>query len=145
MLKVVFFDAAGTLFDTRQPVGATYAEVARKYGVDARVEDVNAAFRRVFHHTPGLAFGPGHSAEELRNLERGWWYRLVRESFERLGTFAGFDAYFAELFARFGSTATWQIDPRALPILLPALALDRPHGGWRTPLTYWWAARRGRY
>ncbi len=117
MLKVVFFDAAGTLFDTRQPVGATYAEVARKYGVDAQVEDVNAAFRRVFHHTPGLAFGPGHSPAELRELERRWWYKLVAESFAGLGTFTDYDAYFEELFARFGSTSTWQIDPASLPTL----------------------------
>jgi hypothetical protein len=39
-----------------------------------------------------------------------------------------------------------EIDPRALPVLLPALVLDgRQHGAWRTPLLYWWAARRGRY
>jgi phytoene synthase len=38
-----------------------------------------------------------------------------------------------------------RIDPRALPILLPALALDRTMSPWRTPLAYWWAARRGRY
>ena len=37
-----------------------------------------------------------------------------------------------------------EIDPRALPILLPALSL----GGmspWRLPLAYWWAAQRGKY
>ncbi|WP_425064740.1 squalene/phytoene synthase family protein [Reyranella sp.] len=38
-----------------------------------------------------------------------------------------------------------KIDPAALPILLPALALDRPMGPLRRPLAYWWAARRGRY
>ena len=37
-----------------------------------------------------------------------------------------------------------EVDPAALPILLPALSLGdtRP---WLRPLTYWWAARRGRY
>jgi hypothetical protein len=38
-----------------------------------------------------------------------------------------------------------EIDPAALPVLLPALALDRHLSPWRTPLTYWWAAKRGRY
>jgi len=42
-----------------------------------------------------------------------------------------------------------RIDLRALPILLPALTLDRradrPLSRWRVPLAYWWAARRGRY
>ncbi len=38
-----------------------------------------------------------------------------------------------------------KVDPVALPILLPALALGRPLGPLRRPLAYWWAARRGRY
>lgn len=38
-----------------------------------------------------------------------------------------------------------RIDPAALPILLPALSLGGPMGPLRRPLTYWWAARRGRY
>jgi len=36
------------------------------------------------------------------------------------------------------------VDPRALPILLPALSLEGL-SAWRKPLAYWWAARRGRY
>ena len=37
-----------------------------------------------------------------------------------------------------------EVDPSALPILLPALSLG-DIGAWRKPLAYWWAARRGRY
>ena len=118
MLKVVFFDAAGTLFDTRNPVGTTYAEVARKYGVDTSAAQINSAFRRVFHHSPGLAFGPGHPPDELRNLEKRWWRDLVAQSFKGLGTFTDFDAYFDDLFARFADPATWRIDAAALPTLL---------------------------
>ena len=117
MLKVVFFDAAGTLFEPRDSVGATYAQLARKYGVDASAEEVNAAFRRVFHHSPGLAFGPGHGADELRKLEKRWWRNLVAESFEGLGTFTDFEAYFDELFARFADPASWRADPAALSTL----------------------------
>ena len=36
------------------------------------------------------------------------------------------------------------VDPRALPILLPALSLDGL-SAWRKPIAYWWAARSGRY
>ena len=38
-----------------------------------------------------------------------------------------------------------KVDPATLPILLPALSLDRPLGPLRRPLAYWWAAKRGRY
>jgi phytoene/squalene synthetase len=37
------------------------------------------------------------------------------------------------------------IDRRALPILLPALSLDRRLSLWRKPIAYWWAARRGKF
>jgi hypothetical protein len=37
-----------------------------------------------------------------------------------------------------------EIDPAALPILLPALSLGGM-GAWLKPLAYWWAAQRRRY
>ena len=113
MLKVIFFDAAGTLFEPRDPVGGTYARIARGYGVDAGADQVNHAFRRVFGGAPGLAFGPGHSAAELRLLERRWWRELVAASFAGLGTFSSFDDYFDELFAFFADPANWRLDPLA--------------------------------
>jgi putative hydrolase of the HAD superfamily len=117
MLKAVFFDAAGTLFEAREPVGHTYARVARQHGVIADDAVVSAGFRRAFASTPGLAFGPGRSAEEIRRLEREWWYRLVRRSFEGLGEFDSFDAFFGELFAYFGNPASWAPLPQAHAVL----------------------------
>jgi len=37
------------------------------------------------------------------------------------------------------------IDPAALPVLLPAVLMDRKLSPWRRPLALWWAAKRGRY
>ena len=117
MLKAVFFDAAGTLFDAREPVGHTYARVARKHGLPADDAAVSAGFRRAFSSTPGLAFGPGRRADEIRRLEREWWYGLVRRSFEGLGEFDSFEAFFAELFAYFGDPASWAPLPEAHSVL----------------------------
>ncbi len=117
MLKAFFFDAAGTLFDAREPVGHTYARIARMHGLSADDHAVNAGFRRAFASTPGLAFGPGRSAEEIRRLEREWWYGLVRRSFEGLGEFDSFDAFFDELFAYFGNPASWVPLPNAHSVL----------------------------
>jgi putative hydrolase of the HAD superfamily len=108
MLKAVFFDAAGTLFDAREPVGHTYARIARMHGVESDDAAVTAGFRRAFASTPGLAFGPGRHADEIRRLEREWWYGLVRRSFEGLGAFDSFDAFFEELFAYFADAANWR-------------------------------------
>lgn len=113
MLRGVLFDAAGTLMETREPVGASYARIARKYGVDSSAGAVSAAFRRVFHKAPGLAFGPGHPPEKLRTMERQWWRDLVADTFEGLGRFSDFDAYFSELFEFFGDPANWVIDLQA--------------------------------
>jgi putative hydrolase of the HAD superfamily len=117
MVKAVFFDAAGTLFEAREPVGHTYARIARKHGLAADDAQVSAGFRRAFSSTPGLAFGPGRDAEEIRRLEREWWYGLVRRSFEGLGEFDSFDAFFEELFAYLGDPASWEPLPEAHSVL----------------------------
>lgn len=116
-LKAVFFDAAGTLFDTREPVGESYARIARPYGIDANAEAVNGAFRRFFRDTEPLAFGPGHTAQDLRRRERGWWRDLVVRSFAGLGSFTDFEAYFDTLFEFFANPVNWVANPEALPTL----------------------------
>lgn len=113
MIKAAFFDAAGTLFDSREPVGHTYATVARKHGLEADAAVVTAGFRRAFSSAPGLAFGTGHSAAELKLREREWWYRLVRKSFEGLGEFDSFERFFEELFGYFADPAHWVAHPEA--------------------------------
>ncbi|HVB82731.1 MAG TPA: HAD-IA family hydrolase [Candidatus Binataceae bacterium] len=120
MLRVVFFDAAGTLFHTREPAGLSYAKIARRFGLEADDRLVIDSFRRAFATAPALAFGPGHEAAELRRLEREWWRRLVKATFAGIGDFADFEAYFDALFAFFADPANWICDPHA-PVLLAAL------------------------
>jgi len=117
MLKAVFFDAAGTLFEPREPVGLSYARIAHDHGVKAGADEVSASFRSAFHNAGGLAFGPGHAADELRTLEREWWRRLVAETFAKLGRFSDFDAYFNELFGYFADPAHWRADADAASTL----------------------------
>jgi len=117
MIKAVFFDAAGTLIDAREPVAQTYARIARIFGVDAPKEAVAAGFRRAFSSAPPLAFGRGRSPDELRRLEREWWRELVARSFERIGEFRNFDGFFERLFAYFADPASWVADPEAAPTL----------------------------
>ncbi len=111
-LRAIFFDAAGTLFDTREPVGRSYARLARCYGVDLPEAEVAERFRHAFGSGPGLAFGPGRDAAELRRLERDWWRQLVARTFAG-AKFADFDAYFDALFAFFADPANWRVDPEA--------------------------------
>jgi putative hydrolase of the HAD superfamily len=113
----VFFDAAGTLFESREPVARSYARIAQRYGLNASEKAVAERFRTVFHATPGIAFGPGRPADELRRLEREWWRDVVSRTFAGLGEFDDFDSYFTELFGFFADPANWRADAEAVPLL----------------------------
>jgi len=117
LIRAAFFDAAGTLFEPREPISRTYTRLARDFGLDAPEEAVAASFRRAFGAAPGLAFGRGLRHDQLRRLERGWWRNRVGETFAPLGKFPDFDAYFDALFAHFADPAHWIADREAAPML----------------------------
>jgi putative hydrolase of the HAD superfamily len=117
LIRAVFFDAAGTLFEPREPIGRTYSRLARDFGLDAPEDAVAACFRRAFGAAPGLAFGPGFRPDELRRLEREWWRRRVGETFAPIGKFADFEAYFDALFSYFANPGHWIADLEAAPTL----------------------------
>lgn len=118
MIRAAFFDAAGTLFESREPIAHSYARIARQFGLDAPEEAIAKSFRRAFGSAPGLAFGRGLRHDELRRLERGWWRERVAESFAALGKFPDFDAYFDALFSHFADPHSWIADVEAAPTLL---------------------------
>src|SRR5277367_3923481 len=117
MIRAVFFDAAGTLFEPREPIGRTYARLARDFGLDVPEGSVAASFRRAFGAAPGLAFGLGLRPDDLRRLEREWWRQRVSETFAPLGKFPDFDAYFDALFSYFANPEHWLADLEAAPAL----------------------------
>lgn len=116
-LRAVFFDAAGTLFTSRAPVAATYATIARRYGLETDERRVREGFMRAFHGAPGLAFGAGLAPAELRRREGEWWRGVVRATFEGLGRFDDFEACFEELFAYFADPAHWVAFPEGPGLL----------------------------
>jgi putative hydrolase of the HAD superfamily len=116
-VEMIFFDAAGTLFDVRGGVGEIYARVAREYGVEADAASLETAFRRAFPRQPPMAFPPGTAEPELRELEREWWRRLVREVFAGAADFARFDDYFAAVFDLFRTAEGWELYDDARPAL----------------------------
>jgi len=114
-VRAVLFDAAGTLIHLREPVGETYARLARPFGVSLPAGHLGDAFRRVFRQMPPMAF-PGESPERVAELERGWWRELVRRTFRAADGSAklrDFDAYFDALWTRFADAASWQVTPGA--------------------------------
>jgi phytoene/squalene synthetase len=139
-------EAAGSGQPRAQPLVESLSEIARRYGlgaerltalIDAREEEIDGPLDvlRAGHALADLQLDvldvrEPATRDAARAVGTAW---LMGEGPER-------DALLAEARAR-----RREIDPAALPILLPALALDDAASAWRRPLTYWWAARRGRY
>jgi putative hydrolase of the HAD superfamily len=114
-VKAVFFDAADTLFFVRGGVGNMYFEVAKRYAPHLSPSQIGKAFERAFSSAPPLAF-PGESSAARRELEKGWWYDVVRRVFNDAGMFEGFDGFFEELFETFRCGA-WELFPDTREVL----------------------------
>jgi putative hydrolase of the HAD superfamily len=109
-IKAIFFDAAGTLIRPIRPVGETYTRFAAEYGLRVSAAEISQRFRTCFRSAPPLAF-PGVPGDQIHTRERDWWKRLVQNVFEPWGAFAGFEAYFAELFNYFAQPESWKVYP----------------------------------
>ena len=105
-IDVVFFDAAGTLFETSRRVGEIYAEALKNYGVVRSAEDLDHRFRERFALQPPLAFDPALDGSRRLELEFSWWRQLVGEV---VSLFPGFDECFAELFDYFRHANAWRV------------------------------------
>lgn len=117
--RAVLFDAAGTLIALREPVGETYARIARAFGVALPAERIDDAFRRVHAAAAPMAF-PGAPPADVPDLEREWWRRIVRATFraaDGTASFADFDGYFARLFEAMAEPGCWRAVPGAADLL----------------------------
>ncbi|PLS69580.1 MAG: hydrolase [Cyanobacteria bacterium M5B4] len=110
-MKVIFFDAVGTLFGVRGSVGKMYCLVAQEFGVALDPDTIDRAFNSLFRAAPPLAF-PGCALDAIPRQEYEWWHRLGIETFKRSGDyskFTDFDRFFARLYDFFASGAPWEL------------------------------------
>src|SRR5215813_10990020 len=108
-LRVIFFDAVGTLIETRDSVGEIYSRVAREFGLEAEPQILQQNFAHSFRRQPPLAFPAGTPDALLSALEKGWWRNLVKEVFAGLGPFPRFEEFFDEIFERFRGREFWSV------------------------------------
>ena len=119
MIRAVLFDAAGTLIDLREPVGKTYAETAARHGVTVSAEIVEDAFYRILAQSSGPP-PDGPTLDERRARERQSWHRIVRSTFLAADStlrFDDFEAFFADLYAHYGTCKAWILRPGAAACL----------------------------
>ena len=123
--RAVLFDAAGTLIELREPVGETYARIAREHGVIAAPSKLEAAFRITFKKVPAMLF-PGVPIEEILPLEKTWWSKVVAKTFlaaDPAVRFTDFDAFFEQLFGAMSRPEAWREIPGARNLLLKLRSL----------------------
>ena len=139
-------EAAGTGKARSQPIVDALAEAVRRHGlalealaalIDAREEEIEGSLD---------VLRAGGALADLQLGVLGVTDVASREAAHAVGAawLMGEGPERAALLAEARALRN-RVDPKALPILLPALTLDRTLSPWRKPLAYWWAARRGRY
>lgn len=117
--RAVLFDAAGTLIALREPVGETYARVAREQGVAASAWRLSDAFARVWRSAPPMVF-PGLEPAAAREREREAWRTVVHQTYRAADSAAvppDEEAAFATLFAHYGRGDAWCARPGAHHVL----------------------------
>lgn len=139
-------EAAGAGKPRAQPIVESLSETVRRHGlqrealvrlIDAREEEIEG---------PLDVMTAGHALADLELAVLGVDDAASRQAAHAIGA-AWLMGEGPERDQLVGDARALRrkVDPRALPILLPAVSLDRPMGALRRPLAYWWAARRGRY
>ena len=116
-VKVIFFDAVGTLIEIRGCVGEIYSRAAREFGFEAEPRILQLNFERSFRRQPPLAFPARTPEAALTEFEKGWWRNLVEAVFDGLGSFPRFDQFFGEIFERFRGQEFWRVYDDVAPTL----------------------------
>lgn len=118
-IRVVFFDAADTLFHVKGSVAEIYLQYAVQYGFSQTQESLPAikqAFSRAFREAPPPSFVATEPAQ-LKQSERLWWFDVVHNVFYRVGMFERFDDFFDRIFEVFEDAGSWRLFPETLSTL----------------------------
>jgi putative hydrolase of the HAD superfamily len=123
-IEAITFDAGGTLFSPREPVGATYARLAREAGIEAEVGPLETGFELAFGAATPLVAPIGATGSALLAAERAWWRDLVRATLGHALADGGaplapatFDRFFAATYAHYAAPDAWRLHEDALPCL----------------------------
>jgi putative hydrolase of the HAD superfamily len=118
-IRVVFFDAADTLFHVNGSVAEIYLELAVQFGFPKTAESLSSikqAFSRAFREAPPPVFAVTDPAQ-LKQSERLWWFDIVHNVFYRVGMFERFDDFFERVFHVFEEPSAWRLFPETADTL----------------------------
>src|SRR5213593_5241059 len=118
-IRVIFFDAAETLFHINGSVAEIYLTYAVQHGFRQTPDSqasIAQAFRRAFRAAPPPVFAATDPIK-LKQCELLWWFDVVHNVFYRVGMFERFDDYFEEVFHAFDGPERWKLYPETLGVL----------------------------
>jgi putative hydrolase of the HAD superfamily len=118
-IRVVFFDAADTLFHVKGSVAEIYLRHAAEFGFAQTPESLSAikqAFGRAFRDAPPPIFAATEPAQ-IKHSERLWWFDIVHNVFYRVGMFERFDDFFERVFQVFEEPGAWELFPETVQTL----------------------------
>lgn len=108
-IRVVSFDAGGTLLHPHPSVGEVYGEIARAHGCACSHGDLEQGFRRAF---ASVSKNPNFDDGEQR--ERDYWRRIAKTTFRFAGAaVADFEPLFDELWEAFAHADRWRVNSDA--------------------------------
>lgn len=107
-------DAVGTVIRLREPPGAVYARIAKRYGVEREPERVSARLSAQRIAPPPLV---GVPLTDISGHEREGWREIVRAT---LGSVAADGPCFTELFDFYAGGSAWGIEEGAEQALFGA-------------------------
>ena len=115
MTRVIFFDAAGTLFHLPRGVGSHYREVAARHGANLDEGRLNSAFRRAWKDAPR----PADTCAPREDDDRGWWCTLVSRVMDECGApeLMQSRGFFDELWAEFEKPGVWSLYEETADVL----------------------------
>lgn len=116
--RAVLFDAAGTLFRLRTPVGAVYADAALAHGLSPcpdLAQRIEQGFHTQFPAMPRPRYRPGDLAHNEAE-DRRWWRQLVRRVMQDFGPL-DFDPFFDTVYALFARAEAWELFPEVPGVL----------------------------
>ena len=111
-VSAVYFDAVGTLLFPRQPVAHTYAQFARRHGINVNEDAIATAFRDAFARQERLDSQHGWRTDELR--EKARWRAIVAE----VVPVENSDTCFDELWSWYGKPEAWSANPQSGEVLI---------------------------
>jgi putative hydrolase of the HAD superfamily len=111
--KVIFLDAAGTIFGVKGSVGEIYSQIAQEFGVFVPPATINKYFFPSFKAAPPPIF-PTAEIQDIPQQEFEWWRMIAWNTFTQAGVikqFRDFSAFFTQLYYHFGTAEPWYVYP----------------------------------